>query len=217
MTEIELTKLFKTYKGRLAECCSIERYNFVFSGSHFMLDDQFDDLSKEIHKTVSDNSSLEMFKPLRDFLEVINNDYRKSYNSPEQYGKKSAKQYKKIYDSLSSELHYLNGKAADIPTVKSSTELKRPLLTEFNKPSINKRQVLALMQLFREYQLVNKDLTDKALAECFGFMTGYTGSQLRKDYSEIKKNEILFKEEEIDTLRDILTKMNKDLTKLPIK
>lgn len=217
MTEIEFKELFNTYKKQLAECCSIERYNFFFPVSHFMLDDQFDELSKEIHRTITDNSSIEMFNPLRDFLDSLFRDYRKSYSSPEQYGKKSAKQYKKVYDSLVEELHYLNVKVAQAPVAKSSAEFKKPVMSEYNKPLINKKQVLALMQLFRDYKLVNKELTDTALAESFGTLTGYIGSQLRKDFSEFNKGEVLFKAEEIDTLRDILIKMSEDLAKFPLK
>lgn len=217
MTEIEFKELFKTYKEQLWECCSIARYKKIVPGSHFMLEGQFDKLSKEIHRTVTDNSSLEMFKPLKEFLDSIYIDYRRSSISQEQYGKKSAKQYKKIFDSLFDELHHLTGRIVQAPVAKSSAEFKKPVMSEYNKPLINKKQVLALMQLFREYKLVNKELTDTALAESFGTLTGYIGSQLRKDFSEFNKGEVLLRAEEIGTLKDILLKMSEDLSKFTLK
>jgi len=217
MTESQLRELFKTYTKRLADCCSIEKYNHVFQISHFMLDGHFNEVSKEIQETIANNRSREIIEPLRNFSDTIYREFTKSHNSPEKHGKKSASQYKKIYDFLLGDLHVINTTAANIPVAKNITEYKRPQLSEYNKPIINKKQVLALMHLFREFKLVNKDLTDTALAECFGTLTGYAGGQLRKDFSEFNKQEVLFKQEEIDTLKDVLIKMNEELSNLPLK
>jgi hypothetical protein len=217
MTKLEFKELFKTYPKRLAECCSIERYNHVFPISHFMLDGRFNELSKEIQDTITNNRSNEILEPLRNFSNTIYREFTKSLNSSEKFGKNSARQYKKIYDFLLVELHHLNTNAIQVPVAKNTTEFKKPQLSEYNKPIINKKKVLALMHLFREFKLVNKDLTYTALADCFGTLSGYAGSQLRKDLSEFNKHEILFKQDEIDTLKSILIKMNEELSNLPLK
>lgn len=76
---------------------------------------------------------------------------------------------------------------------------------------------MALMHLFKKFKIVNKDLTDTALADSFGTLTGYVGTQLRKDFSEFNKDEILFKDDEINSLKEILVQMSKELDKLPLK
>lgn len=217
MTESEFKLLFNDYIKRLAGCCSIEKYRYVSQPSHFMLDVHFNEVSKEIQETIGSNRTREILEPLRSFSDAIYHEFSKSNNSSEKYGKNSARQYKKIYDVLSAELHLLNTNHIQVPVTKSTTEFKKPQLSDYNKPSINKKQVLALMHLFREFKLVNKDLTDTALAECFGTLTGYVGSQLRKDFSEFNKREVFFKQEEVDTLKDILIKMSEEVSKLPLK
>ncbi|TKC57624.1 hypothetical protein FBD94_20320 [Pedobacter hiemivivus] len=217
MNEIETRELFKTYKEGLSQCCDIERYDFVFQGSHFMLDDQFEKLSKELYKSITEINTPESLPLLKEFIDFIYYQHMLGVNSPSKYGKKSAKQYLRVYNFLKGHLNYLETKGGQTSNAKQSVEFRKPVLSEYNKPAINTKQVLILMKCFRENNLVNKEITDKALSECFGTLTGYSGEQLRKDYTKLNKDEIQFKPEELDTLKDILIKMSQDLSKLPLK
>ena len=59
-------------------------------------------------------------------------------------------------------------------------QITKPSQSEFNRSDVNSKQILAIMRLLRYFKVVDKDLTDKALAECFGTLAGYSGDQFRK-------------------------------------
>lgn len=217
MKKEEFRETFKKYKEGFDYNCSIEKYQYVIPESHFMLDSHFDNVKKDLEKTLDENKSPEIFEPLKELNESIYREYLKARSSSEKYARKSEKQYNKILAIIHPQLLFWSEKIGEFSGVKQQPEIKKPKLSEYNKPVINKRQVLALMKLFRDHKLVNKELTDTALAECFGTLTGYVGNQLRKDFSEYNKGEIYFKEEEVDTLNDILLNMSKDLSNLPLK
>ncbi|WP_040300695.1 hypothetical protein [Arcticibacter svalbardensis] len=217
MSNIEATELFKGYKERLIHCCSIERFEEVYVGSHYMLDTEFKDLNKEIFKTIKQNSGVEIMATLKEFKDYVHYQHIVNFNSPNKYGKKSAEKYLKLYNLLVDYIKEADADAVPVVNVNQVKTFKKPKLSEYNKPSVNSKQVLILMKYFRENNLTNKEITDTALAECFGTLTGYSGDQLRKDFVSFNKEEILFKSDELDTLKAIFIKMSKDLSKLQLK
>lgn len=212
MNKKELTELFNSYKKRLTECCSIEKYDFVFEGSQFMLESQFEDLYRELYNNITDIDNTEIIIPLSEFRDYAHYQHRLAIDSPNKYGKKSAKQYLRIYTLLSERLKYLETYIPIDIQEKQSTNTRKPVLSEQNKPIISAKQTLILMKYLQENKLFNKDITDKAMSESFGILTGYSGEQLRKDFSSLKKDEIPFKSEELDILKNILVKISKEIS-----
>lgn len=212
-----LESLFESYLKELTNYCSVERYEFVIPSSHFRLDDLFNKVKSEIEHTITHASKAGLYLPLKNFNDKVYQRLRSTDDSRAKYARKSHDQYKKIYDVTSFGLNEINAKTLSQDVPKPVSNFKKPILSDFNKPVINKKQVLALMKVFKEFKVTNKDLTDRALAESFATLTGYTGDQLRKDFSDMNKGEILFKQDEIDSLKYILINMSKAIETLPLK
>jgi len=215
MSNEKMNDVFEQFKKRLVNDCGLDRYEYVDSGSHFVLDGFFTDIFKELGEVIT-IVNYEDKAVLKNFLDFLYSQGNICNSSASKYSKKCSERYHRLFTMVNNQLSYIES-TNETQSLIPQKNIKTPKLSDFNKPSINKKQIMALMHLFKKFKLVNKDLTDTALSDCFGTLTGYVGTQLRKDFSEFNKDEVLFKSDEISALKHILIQMHKDLDSLPLK
>jgi hypothetical protein len=218
MDKEELKATFDKYESDLQHWCGIEKLNYVTSSLIPAMEESANELRETIYNEVTEFDTVNLKEPLTEFLQKIYNIHIKAKNSPKKYSEITASQYLKLYHSLSGYLEDLNSMQATIADkVVPAERVKTPKLSEFNKPHITKKQVLLIMHLFRKYKLVITEIDDKSLSRYFGEMTGFSPEQLRKDYSVFKKEELDFKNDDLNTLKDILVKMTEEIVNIKVK
>lgn len=217
MEQLDMENFFEGIKSKLAGSCSLERYEYVISSSHFLLDGYFEEIYAEITQSLKHlkTTDEEVLKDFRSYIYLQGNIYQ---NSNSIYSRKCAAQMDRIFRLVDGQLNYLlKQSAGDKKSEQTTKNVKTPKLSDYNRPDLNTKQILALIKILQRNGAFNKDLTDTALTDSFGKLTGYSSEQLRKNLTEYNKNEILFKQEEIQQLKDIAVQISKELDKLPLK
>ncbi|RZK18617.1 MAG: hypothetical protein EOO43_12380 [Flavobacterium sp.] len=214
VTTSQLKQTFEDLKASITVAYAYERFEQKHESVHYFLYDEITKAHIEIINTIKALNAEPSYLLLEidQWITILKREVELKIRSNNPIKKKLGIRLNDFIESLEElKIHIpVTAINSSVEVVKDKTK-NRGKVNEYNKPLLKRSQVLLLMHFLRKNQLLINDLDDSTLSECFGILTGFSSDKLRQSYIDFKKRDIVYKNEELNELSDLLIKMSKDI------